>query len=484
MKKQLLYVLIACFAIMTQGVAQAAVPITPSTDTGVGAKWYRLKNARAVSQGKAAYMKADNYDVTVVMADFVESDNFLWCFVPDATNGGYQIYNKALLAEGARLISIEGGNGSIKIEKSTTSWAYSWALKDDSGSYGLLPGTNSSPGSATNNNYLHGTLDVAIIFYGHVATEGGSAWIFEDAAVTIIVDLSQLTSLITTCSTQVNTDKTNSQKATKYAVAISAYEAAIATAQAVANNSASSQANVNSATVELKKAKNDYHLGCVDLPFTVSQGTNMVWYRILNVRRDDSGVGYLTYNNDVLSTTALTTSDNQLWAFAGNNVTGISVYNKGNQTEGAKLIYSDNSFKISVSSWDGIWKVDSRIDGGFNYYGICNTKGVYDSNFVPNDFIHGTLDGGIVFYGFSDLGSLLRFAPETPAAIETTDASSDIHVFSHNGVISVNGAEGMASIVSMTGATVTFDTQKAYNVGGKGIYIVRVNGRVYKVIVK
>lgn len=484
MNKRFFYSLFVLL-IISQSFIYATVPITPSTDTGASAQWYRLKNVRAVSQGRAAYLKADNYDVDAVMADFIESDNYLWCFIPDATNGAYQIYNKALLADGARLISFWGsGNGSVKVEKSTTSWAYSWDLKDDNGSYGLLPGTNASPGSATSNNYLHGTLDVAIIFYGHIATEGGSAWIFEDASVTVTVDFSQLTSLIATCTTQVNTDKADSQKAIKYASAITAYETAIATAQVVANNSTSSQANVNSATVELKKAINDYHLGCIDLPFTVSQGTNMVWYKIINVRRDDSGLGYLTYYNDVLSTTALTTADNQLWAFTGNNVAGVNVYNKSNQTAGAKLIYSDNAFKISDSSWNGVWKVDSRIDGSFNYYGICNAKGVYDLNFVPNDFFHGVLEGGIVFYGFSDFGSLWRFAPETPAAIKTTDATSDIHVFSHNGVISVNGYKGMASIVSMTGVTATFDTQKPYNTGGKGIYIIRVNSKAYKVIVK
>ena len=469
---------------MTQGIIQAAVPITSSIDTGVGAKWYRLKNQRASFQGKAAYMKADNYDVVAVMADFIESDNYLWCFIPDAINGGYQIYNKALLADGARLISVSGDNGSVKIEKSSTAWPYSWALKDDSGSYGLLPGTNSNPGSATTNNYLHGTLDVTIIFYGHIATESGSAWLFEDASVPVIVDFSQLTSLITTCSIQLNTDKADLQKATKYASAITSYEAAIATAQTVANNSTSSQANVNSAAIELKKAKNDYRLGCIDLPFTVSQGTNRIWYRILNVRRNDSGIGYLTYNNDILSTTALTTADNQLWAFTGNNVTGISIYSKGNQTSDAKLTYSDNAFKISTSSWNGVWKVDSRIDGGFNYYGICNTKGVYDSNFVPNDFIHGTLDGGILFYGFSDFGSLWKFAPETPAALETPDSFTDIHVFSNEGVISVIGAKGMATIVSMTGATATFDTQMPYNVGRKGVFIIRINGKIHKVTVK
>jgi hypothetical protein len=484
MRKQLLYVFIAFFAIMSLGVTQAALPITPSTDTGAGAKWYRIKNVRAVIDGRAAYLKADNYDVSVVMADFVASDNFLWCFVPDATNGGYQIYNKALLTGGARLISVAGGNGSATVGKSTTSWAYSWAIKDDSGSYGFLPGTNANPGSATTNNYLHGTLDVAIIFYGHIATEGGCAWVFEDAEVSIVVDLSQLTTLITACSTQVNTDKANTQKNTKYAVAISAYEAAIATAQTVVDNSASTQANVNSATVELKKATNDYHLGCIDLPFTVSQGTNRIWYKILNVRRDESGLGYFTYDNDMLSTTAVTTADNQLWAFTGNNVEGISVYNKGNQTAGAKLIYIDNVLKISTSSWSGVWKVDTRIDGGFYYYGICNTKGVYDSNFVPNDFIHGTLDGGTLFYGFSDLGSLLKFAPESTTVIETTDRSSDIHVFSDNGFISVNGAEGMATIVSMTGATATFDTQKPYKARGKGIYIVLVNSQIFKLMVR
>ena len=187
MKKKILYLLITCFVIMAENIVQAAIPITPSTNTGEGAVWYRIKNSRALSQGRAAYMKADNYDTPAVMADITESDNFLWCFVGDETNG-FQIYNKALLANDSRLVSVEGGNGAAKVVSAVTPWEYTWAIHDDDGSFGLLPGTTANPGSATNNNYLHGTLDNGIIFYGHSATEGGSAWIFEDATIPVTVD--------------------------------------------------------------------------------------------------------------------------------------------------------------------------------------------------------------------------------------------------------------------------------------------------------
>ena len=139
--------------------------------------------------GKAAYMKAEAYNQAVIMADIDDADNFLWCFVGNETDG-FQIYNKAFLENGARLISVEGGNGTAQLAPADTEWNHSWLIKDDNGLYGLLPGT------ATNDNYLHGTLDIGIIFYGHTATEGGCAWIFEDASQEIVVDFSALIALI------------------------------------------------------------------------------------------------------------------------------------------------------------------------------------------------------------------------------------------------------------------------------------------------
>lgn len=194
--------------------------------------------------------------------------------------------------------------------------------------YGLLPGT------ATNDNYLHGTLDIGIIFYGHTATEGGCAWIFEDASQEIVVDFSALIALIEEYTIKVNNDKSNPATAEKYAEGISAFEAAIAIAQAVVDDPSSTQSNVSAALNNLKKASYQYSLALIDLPFTISTDDNMVWYKVKNVRR--AAEGYLTNDGTGVITAAKEESDNQLWAFTGNNITGVNIYNKANMENGAK----------------------------------------------------------------------------------------------------------------------------------------------------
>jgi hypothetical protein len=485
MKKRFLYVIIACFAILGQGMVQAQLPnlpITPSTDTGSGAHWYRIKSHRNVSSGYAAYLKASNTTSNVTQEFPDNSDNFLWCFVGDNTTG-FQIYNKAFLTDGARLIT--NGTGvyaAIKVATSTTQWDYSWTFAYGS-FYTLRPG-DIFDGDGTTPLYLHGSQNASsTIFY--TLGDTGSAWDFEDGSIHIGVDFSLLTDLINTCTTQINADKGDSQKATLYANAIAIYDAAIAAAQAVVENTSSTQANVTTAINTLKIARTNYALAFVALPFTLSDGSNMVWYKIVNYRRDTQlgGTGYLTYDNSSLSQTASTGSDNQLWAFTGSNTTGLNIFNKANLTDGAKLI-NTGSFTISNATWSGAWKID--IMNG--YYGICNANGEYDAAFYPNNFFHGLntagASGGIVYYGIGDSGSWWSFVAAGGTTSIDKNSASEINIFSHEGVISVSGAKGMATIISMTGATATFDTQKPYNVGGKGIYIVRVNGEVYKIMVK
>lgn len=77
--KRNLFLLIAFIMLISQNALLAALPVTPSTDTGAGATWYRIKNLRAADGGKAAYMKAEAYNQAVIMADIDDADNFLWC---------------------------------------------------------------------------------------------------------------------------------------------------------------------------------------------------------------------------------------------------------------------------------------------------------------------------------------------------------------------------------------------------------------------
>lgn len=480
--KRILFILISCFAMISTNMLQAQLPnlpITPSTDTGSGAHWYRIKNHRNASNGYAAYLKATDINSNVTQEFPDNSDNFLWCFVGDNTTG-FQIYNKAFLADGARLITSGSGvYAAIKVATSATQWDYSWTFAY--GSFYTLHPSNIFDADGTSPLYLNGADRGSSTFFWNLA-DVGSAWVFEDGSINISVDFSLLTELINTCTAQLDADKGDSQKATLYANAISIYDAAISAAQAVVDNPSSTQSNVNAAVNTLKIARTNYALAFVALPFTLSEGSNMVWYKIINQRRDTQldGTGYLTYDNGVLSQTAATESDNQLWAFTGDNTTGINIFNKANLADG-KLIYN-GGFTISNATWSGAWKINTR-DG---YYGICNANGQYDPSFNPNDYFHGLntagASGGVVLYGFLDSGSLWSFVAGPITTIDKNSASK-ITVFCHDGAIFVNGAKGMASIVSMTGASATFDTQKPYNVRG-GIYLVRVNGETYKVMVK
>ena len=472
--KRNLFLLIAFIMLISQNALLAALPVTPSTDTGAGATWYRIKNLRAADGGKAAYMKAEAYNQAVIMADIDDADNFLWCFVGNETDG-FQIYNKAFLENGARLISVEGGNGTAQLAPTDTEWNHSWLIKDDNGLYGLLPGT------ATNDNYLHGTLDIGIIFYGHTATEGGCAWIFEDASQEIVVDFSALIALIEEYTIKVNNDKSNPATAEKYAEGISAFEAAIAIAQAVVDDPSSTQSNVSAALNNLKKASYQYSLALIDLPFTISTDDNMVWYKVKNVRR--AAEGYLTNDGTGVITAAKEESDNQLWAFTGNNITGVNIYNKANMENGAKMIYSDGKFVVSSSSWDGAWKIDRRIDDGSFFYGICNANGSYDNDYKINDFMHGMLDGNLVFYGFGDFGSLYEFEKYGTDAVEGISAN-DVLVYAANGMVFVKGSDTQAKIISVSGQTDVFNADEPYTVSAKGIYIVQVEGKAYKVAVQ
>ncbi|MFA5044340.1 MAG: hypothetical protein WC542_00225 [Paludibacter sp.] len=480
MKKSILFILISCFAMISTNLVQAELPVF-STNATTDAHWYRMKNAYLPTIPQPGYLKA-NADGSLSRANADATDDFLFCFVGDETNG-FQIYNKAL---GAELVvtTLADWFNLIVVSSTPTFWTagnYIWTF-DANSNLKFMDSNNTSWYFRAPND----RLTVGATYYGG----GDAVWNFEDSSTPIVVDKSALITLIAACNTQVNGDKADSQKATTFATSIATFEGTIAAAQAIVDNANATADDVTNAVVTLNYARTNYNMALVVLPFTLSTEGHMVWYKVINHGRDVvDQTGFLTYDGSNLIQTAATTADNQLWAFVGDNINGMNMYNKADFTDfsGVKLIHNGN-FTMSADAWSGIWKVNSRIVDVTTYYGIFNANGAY-INFLPDNYFFGYgggTTGNVVYYGFADAGCIWSFAAASTGGTTSLDKNntSKISVFSHDGIISVTGAKGMATIVTMTGATATFDTQKPYNVGGKGIYIVRVNGEVLKVIVK
>jgi hypothetical protein len=480
MKKRLFTLLIACFAIIGQGFAQS-VPITPSTDTGAGAKWYRVKNNRALVQAlPGIYLSATAYSEVTFLTPAEASDNLLWCFVGNNTDG-FQIYNKALLADGARLIA--DGNSAKVVKSFTTSsttWNHAWTFEEVGSFHALSPGY--LPTGQDYETHLHGGMQGNIIFY--TLWDSGSAWVFEDANTPLTADFTVLKGFIDEFTNKVNSDKANAAFAEKYAEAIAIFETVIASAQAVVDKGeAATQAEVNAAILPLRVASYNYRVASVALPFVPSTDTEAgaVWYKLKNVR----GNNYMTYNKDdnqVLSIEANHNSDNQLWCFVGDNTKGFNIYNKSLLTGNARLISAGNVVRLSSDSWGGIWKIDFKNTEDF---GIFDAKGNFSTEWglEAKDFFHGNLDGIVILYGFGDSGSLWLFE-QVSTGIAQIEKANDVNVFSRDRAIYVQGAKGNMTITSLTGASVTVDAKTPYFVKSTGIYIVRVNGEAHQVIVK
>jgi len=479
MKKNILFILISCFAILSTNMVQANVPVF-SIDATTGAHWYRMKNAYLPTILMPGYLKA-NVDGSLSRANADATDNFLFCFVGDATNG-FQIYSKSI---GAELVvtTLTDWFNLIVMSSTPAFWSagnYIWTF-DANSKLQFINGTTSW--------YFRAPSDRATVGATYYGGED-AVWTFEEANTPIVVDKSLLISLITDCTTQVNTDKADIQKAATFANAIAVYEAAIASAQAVVDNSAATADDVTNANVALNYARTNYNIALIPLPITFSTAGHMVWYKIINHGRDVvDQTGFLTYDGNNLIQTAATTADNQLWALVGDNINGMNMYNKSNFTNfsGVKLV-NNGGFTMTSDAWSGIWKINSRIVDVTTYYGIFNANGAY-VNFLPDNYFFGYgggTSGNVVYYGFADASCIWSFAAAPTGGTTALDNNkeSKISVLSQDGVISVTGAKGMATIVTMTGATATFDTQKPYNVREKGIYIVRVNGEVHKILVK
>ena len=446
MKKRFFYALIACIVAVSQMAVQAEIPVVPSTDTGAGANWYGIKNVRHASGTDPAYIKAVALEQNIGTAHNDESDNMLWCFIGNETDG-FQIYNKAFLENGTRLIAISGGNGFIQLADADTEWDFTWEFVAAGDVYSLrTEGVDRYP------NVFHGWQNAPnfnIIFYGSGPGEGGSAWEFVKAEEMTLIDFSALTTLITDYTTQVESDKEQEGYVDKYGEGITVFEAAIAAAQAVVDDPATTeQGDINAAVIVLKKARYNYHLALIDLPFTLSEGENWVWYRIKNVRLDANG--YWACNSGVVAATAAANDDNQLWAFKGDNFTGIQIYNKANMEDGAQLVAPGGSFSVSAEAWEGVWKMDQRLIEGVDQYGICNINGNYVGDYsIINDFIHTYNSGtyGLVYYGLTG-GSFYIFEEDTPIVepalpiIPSTDTGEGANWYRVKNVRAADGERG------------------------------------------
>lgn len=487
--KTLYYAFIVCFAFVLSNAAEAVLPFTPSTDTGNGAVWYRIKNKRNSDGGYASYLKAVDTNSAVVQDYPDNTDNFLWCFVGSEA-AGFQIHNKALLADGARLVT-EGSTSSavIKVVPSAATWNYKWTFASSgSSAYSICP-----LGFLINGEqrYLHAQENkTTTIFYN--ASDYGSQWIFEDGSIPITVDLSALKKLIATCTAQLSADKSDTEKAKKFAKAIAIYEAAIAAAQAVADNPASTYLDGAAAMEALNTAKSNYALGTVDLPITVSEDGIMYWHHIMNTSRQM--YGFLTYNmacwenTPSLKTESQLPSDErdaQLWAFVGDNVTGFDIYNKA-LMENGKLVYENGAFKMTSSEEGGapMWKLEHRVIENLDFRSIrhADMEG-------SNVYFRSDVGGKMIIYGFNDSGSKWTFTYHSQSASSISAPSlvaapGDISVYSRDGFVYMNGTDGKAAIISLIGKVAFFDAEKPYRPENPGIYIVWVNGKAHKVAVK
>ena len=487
MEKRFFCVLIACFLGTSLSVVHAELPFKLSTDTESGAVWYRVKNVRAAASGYDSYMQAVGDNERVKMASFIGTDDFYWCFV--GAEAGFQIYNKAYAEDGGRLTIIPGGYTGYTplLAFADTEWNYSWKCITAQGRYGLV--------SNFVNLLLHGLSGGSnmIVFYEQSPTASGSAWEFEEENEEIVVNFLLLNKYLEEYTDQVNADKAVASNVNKYGPGITTFQAAIAVAQAVADNPASTQSEVDAALSALRKASYQYHLAFTDLPFTKSPNAQnqLVWYNIINSNRQNNhgGSGFLTYTDEgKLVTTTPNNRDNQLWCFMGDNFGGMHIYNKANMANGAKLIY-DDGFTISSDPWDGIWKVDfTTFYYEFPFWGLCNANGAYDQSYIINDFMHSTDAGDIIYYGLYVYHSLFSFLYKSTSAIPTSiQAVQDeaVSVYARDGKIYVQGSESKAALYSLTGGLLAvFDAGNPYSMDVKGIYIVQINGKAYKVIVQ
>jgi hypothetical protein len=81
-------------------------------------------------------------------------------------------------------------------------------------------------------------------------------------------------------------------------------------------------------------------------------------------------------------------------------------------------------------------------------------------------------------------GTLFEENPDLGTAIKEIDTDAGVIIYVQNGAIHVKGATGNVIITSMSGISRVVDARTPYYAGIKGVYIVHVNGKAYKVIIQ
>lgn len=489
MKKNFFTLLIACFALTSLNVMDAALPFTPSTDTGAGAVWYRMKNVK-----NSSYLKISAYDADPVL-DAIElaNDAFLFCFVGDEING-FQIYNKAFLNDDAKVIS-PAFDWYNKLKFATSSNSDTW---DTGGWVWMFDGQN-TVGGATNFFYLKEAYETGGNKYTlYFRAENGTSifscnysgddmgWEFEDPTAPIVINFTELETYLLTFSVALAADKADGDLYPKYKAGMDVFQAVIDGAQAIADTKGTAneatQNEVNAAVVELREAAENYRVSKIDLPFNVSTASMTYWYAIYAVGQGADGTCYWTYDNEAtnkIKAGAFTEADNQLWKFTGDNVSGIQIYNKAT----GDLMFNSSFTMSDVSS--NIWKIDNVGSEG---YGVvwADASDAFNNSFEFNKHIHAQYGTNFMYYGISEGNSRWIFVLKASVNTSIEDASfGNVSVSSQNGAIYLTGTTEKASLYSLTGELVAaFDAETPYFVGAKGIYIVQVNGKAYKVAVQ
>jgi len=498
MKNKIFTLFIALFAILGTGVAET--PFTFSTNTDAGAVWYRIKNARAVTEGRGSYLTAQvvagTSDAAVLQAAGAAgtsgTDAQLWCFIGAET--GFQIYNKAFLTNNAKLIS-KSLNNSVYAVSSDAWTSYFTLLTDDQGNYGLLSSDVASAGAAdANQSAMHGLQNGYIYTYNF--GDFGSKWVFESATTLIPIEKTALQALVTTITTKVIGNENDNTFASKYQKAIDKINGYLTTAQGVLDNSASTQADIDAQIPILQTENYFYDKTTVDLPFVPSSSptaTDVNWYFINNYGNSTDGFGnpsYLTVaaagDNDYQSALRQKVkdgSDAQLWCFVGDNVDGFLIYSKADVTKnlGYTLQFGTD---VTTNKW--------LIENKSGKYSIINPNGVIETQWDQSEgAIHaggGGTNGNVIIYNDNVNNSKWLFEAKSSGTISGVLKTSleNLIVYSGEGYVLVKGAEGLITVTTLTGISYKQIQAKENTVIplSKGLYIVSVGGKSVKAIVQ
>jgi hypothetical protein len=475
--------------------------ITPSTDTGEGAVWYSIKTY----EGK--YVTVNNIGGEFKWANKDTQDpKQLWCFIGNEAEG-YSIYNKYAVAERGQ----DGGKVIFNVD--------TWASTK-------LPGIQNGAMADANLWELGGkvwhiaTSEISDIIFGiyfevndvryywqcnhsqieygnsFPGTSGGwESFVFErvdggEEPVPAAAEL--LDTFIKKCEIELSAAKTDPAFAEQFADAIDTFEAAINAAKAVLVNSASTEAELTAALEALKLSE-------VAFKLAVTPVSSIVWYHLKNMRYSQYAI-LGNFGGEIKWTGAKDLNEpRQIWGFEGNDVSGYNLYNqyavnvKGE--EGGKVVFNIdtwmpgnnpalpgvvNGSMAQSEIWADcgkVWHLDKSVAGKTGIYVERASNGMryywysQDSQVMYSD----------VYGGWEQF----EFEPLIPGtSIKLPNNVDNVIVYSREGSIYVQGAEGKVTITSLTGASISIDAKSSYYVGTKGIYIVKANNKAYKILVQ